>query len=345
MSNEPTRITIWDYIPLEEPDMRSTALTTTEHNVLSTAASPQAIAVAVAAWLDAKANKSGSAKTKRAYTDTLDSFRSQLVASGLDLDADPRALALAAQGWAGRDNPAAATFNQRLAILSSFYVFARKRGLLTGENPISLVERRTVHEYANAQPIDEAELRRRVRAIDRATPEGARDYALLAVLSQTGRRLAEVAGLRWADLHLAGDRVTLTFRRAKGGKVMRDKLNVAISKALMSWLQLHYGQNLGDLEHDAPIWVSLSRNSRGKALSTRSISTICEERIGVSKVHALRHTFARTMEDAGAKVSDIQARLGHSSLATTGRYLAALRRAENLHADELARRLGFDGEE
>ncbi len=339
---EPTRITIWDYFPLEADAMTSTALTTTEHTLVHTAPSAQAIDVAVAAWLDAKSNKSGSAKTKRAYTDTLQAFRDQLQASGLDLDADPRALALAAQGWAGRDAPAAATFNQRLAILSSFYVFARKRGLIGGENPIGLVDRRTVHEYANAQPIEPTDLKRHIQTIDRNTPAGARDYALLAVLSQTGRRLAEVASLRWSDVHLEGDRVTIHFRRAKGGKVMSDKLNPAISRALMTWLYQHYGHNLGELAPDAPIWVSLSPNSRGKALSTRSISTICEQRIGISKVHALRHTFARVMEDAGAKVSDIQSRLGHSSLATTGRYLAALRRAENLHADELARRMGFD---
>jgi integrase/recombinase XerC len=251
-------------------------------------------------------------------------------------------IALAVQGWAGRDDPASATFNQRLAILSSFYAFARKHGLIGGENPIGLVDRRTVHEYANAHPIDPAELKRRVQAIDRTTEGSARDYALLAILSQTGRRLAEVAALRWGDLRIEGDRVTLYFRRAKGGKVMSDRLNAAVSKALVSWLHLFYGESLGDLAHDAPVWVSLAHNgSRGKALSTRSISTICAERIGVSKVHALRHTFARVMEDAGAKVSEIQARLGHASLATTGRYLAALRRAENLHADELARRMGF----
>jgi integrase len=44
----------------------------------------------------------------------------------------------------------------------------------------------------------------------------------------------------------------------------------------------------------------------------------------------------RALEDAGAKVSEIQARLGHESLATTGRYLAALRADENPHADALA---------
>jgi len=48
------------------------------------------------------------------------------------------------------------------------------------------------------------------------------------------------------------------------------------------------------------------------------------------------------MQDAGANIGEIQARLGHASLATTGRYLAALGRAENRHAEELARMFGFD---
>jgi integrase/recombinase XerC len=72
------------------------------------------------------------------------------------------------------------------------------------------------------------------------------------------------------------------------------------------------------------------------ALGVQSIADICTRRLGTSQVHRLRHTFARGMEDAGAKVSDIQARLGHSSLATTGRYLAALKQTENAHGDALA---------
>jgi integrase len=52
----------------------------------------------------------------------------------------------------------------------------------------------------------------------------------------------------------------------------------------------------------------------------------------------------RALEDAGAKVSEIQARLGHESLATTGRYLAALRPDENPHADALAALFGLDAE-
>lgn len=42
------------------------------------------------------------------------------------------------------------------------------------------------------------------------------------------------------------------------------------------------------------------------------------------------------MEDAGTKVSQIEARLGHESLATICRYLVALKRPENPHAAAVA---------
>jgi integrase len=95
---------------------------------------------------------------------------------------------------------------------------------------------------------------------------------------------------------------------------------------------------------DAPGWVSLARNgTAGQGLGLSSIADLGAKHLGTSKVHALRPTYARAMEDAGAKVSDIQARLGHSSLSTTGAYLNALRTAENAQGDALAGLLGLDG--
>jgi integrase len=210
-----------------------------------------------------------------------------------------------------------------------------------GSNPIRLVDRRPVQAYAGAEPLSEVVVEQRLRAIDRATLVGKRDYALLVVFLQTGRRLSEVAGLEWRDIALTGERVTLIFRRTKGGKVFRDTLPRATSAALLHWLHALHGAALGDLARNTPLWVSLSRNgTAGHALSRRAIARICEERVGTSKVHALRHTFARAMESAGAKVSDIQARLGHASMATTGQYLAALRAAENPHGEALEAMFG-----
>lgn len=297
--------------------------------------------LALAAWLDAKSKRSNSVKTRQAYTATMASFRAALQAVGLELDGDPAAVGLVAQGWAGQGDPAPATYNQRLAIISSFFAFGRRRGLLAGENPLARVERRPVQSYATAQALSPAEVRRRLAAIDRADLLGQRDYALLSVALISGRRVGEIASLRCGNLHRDDDgRVTLTFPRAKGGKVLHDTLPLPVSRALLAYLRAFYEEDLEHLARNAPVWVSLSRQNRGQALHLNWLERLAHKRLGVH-FHALRHTFARGLEDAGAKVSEIQARLGHESLATTGRYLAALRRAENPHAEQLALMFGM----
>jgi integrase/recombinase XerD len=300
-----------------------------------------ALDLAIATWLDSKAGRSGSGHTEKIYRSTVADFRAEVQRAGLDLDADPRAIATAAGIWAGRNTPAPATFNRRLAVLSSFYTFARRRGMLEMDNPIGLVERRPVQSYANTEAIRPADIKRKLASIDRSTLEGQRDYCLLAVALATGRRLAEVAGLRLAHVLFDGELIRLHFPRAKGGKVMSDVLPLGVSRALTIYLHALYGVQLGAMPAHLPIWVALSRNRPGRPqLSVRSLEDICKAHIGCN-FHKLRNTFAQTMESTGAKVSDIQARLGHSSLATTGRYLAALSKADNPHIEAIAKLLGL----
>ena len=292
----------------------------------------------IEAWLQAKHNRSKSELTLRDYETVLASFRAQLARVRLDLDGPANQVALAAQSWAAAGDVAATTHNKRLAIVSSFYDYAIKHRALA-DNPIGACERRPVQRYekSKALPSPKAAL----ASIDQSTLAGARDYAILAVTLQTGRRLAEIAALRWADIHQDDDRVTLTFRRAKGNKVMRDTLPPATSRALMRYLQQTYGAELGGLSPNAPIWRSLSRNNAGGALKARAIQAICEQHTG-THFHALRHTFAQSMEKAGAKLTETQQRLGHSNPATTGLYLAALTKNENPHADKLATLFGIE---
>jgi len=180
-------------------------------------------------------------------------------------------------------------------IISSLYSYGEKRRLLPG-NPIRLVERRAVQGYAAAVPLDATAVRERLEAIDRSTLVGRRDYALLTVFLATGRRLAEVAALTMGDLTIQSERVQLVFRHAKGGKVLRDQLGAGTSAALLDWLRACYGEDLAGVANDKPVWVSLARNgTKGQALSTRAIGLMCEARIGTSKVHSLRHTFAHAM--------------------------------------------------
>jgi integrase len=154
---------------------------------------------------------------------------------------------------------------------------------------------------------------------------------------QTGRRLSELCGLRCRDIEVEGNTITLHWRRTKGGKTISDTLPNSVGKALVSYLGELYPDGIPS--DGSPAWICFKGpgRTRGKALGRQAVADLCEKWLGTSKVHSLLHSFAVHMEAAGAKVSDIQYRLGHSNLATTGRYLASLKSSVNAHAEALAR--------
>ena len=303
---------------------------------------PVRLQLALAAWLD---EHSARPLTHSAYDAEIGRFRAALQRVDLDLDSPYGLVALVAQAYAAGGGVGAVTHNKRLSIVSSFYTYAIRHQLLDPPNPIDLVKRRKHTPYARAQALDVGEVRERLAAIDRSSVAGQRDYALFSVGLATGRRLRELAGLRVSHVHLLSDgRVKLTWLHTKGSDDPRyDTLPAPLSRALLGYLHGWYDGHLGEVPHDAPIWVSLSNNHRGHALSISAIADVCEKRIGTSKVHQLRHTFARMLEDAGAKISVIQQRLGHKSAATTSIYLQALRADENPYAEELVKVLGVEG--
>jgi site-specific recombinase XerD len=307
------------------------------------------------AWLHEKVNRSGSAETERAYCRVLWGFRAVLRAEGLDLDSDVDGVRVRAQLWLTMSQRtdrgealSASTHNLRLAILSSFYTYARTwRGSPFTDNPVEQIARRKVQTYASATPLSREHVRDRLAAIDRTTPAGLRDYALLTLALQTGRRVSELAGLALGDLEPGGSEsgeLLVHFRHCKGGKQIRDLVPSRVGRALRAWLETAYGgQERPENAADAPVFASLATNgTRGHQLTPQAVALICERRMGISKVHTLRHTYARTMQHLGAPVSEIQARLGHASLDTTTCYLRELESAENSRAAELEAWMGVD---
>lgn len=295
---------------------------------------------AITVWLDAVKRRSGSERSVQAYAATISAFRAALASVNLDLDAEHRAITLIAQRWAwqrwrGGGEVAPATAAMRLNILSSFYAFAIKRGLCgILVNPIDQLDRPRVQAYARARALDPATAKARLAPARALAAQGdvqaLRDVAFCRVALTTGRRLAELAGLRWRDVRSDGATVTLTFR-AKGGKVVRDVLAPDVASDLLRYLSAVYGSALGVLPASAPVWVRRD----GQALTAQACGDIIRRWLHVNP-HATRHTFAHAMRRAGAADSIIQQRLGHASLATTGRYLASLESACNPYSSALA---------
>lgn len=307
---------------------------------------------AVAAWLDEKFKRSQSARTVGAYNQTMAAFRESLRAVGLDLDSpDLNVIALAAQAWAGqRAQPqarpiAGATYNQRLAVIASFYVYALRMGLPPfTANPVDRITRATVGRYQGAVAISGEELAARLAAIDRTTLVGLRDHALLSVGLNTGCRASELAGLRREDVSFHGPDVTLYFTRTKGGKTRRHTRGWRVANTLRE-----YGAMLDEMALDAPLvrvgdagaawrplWVGVSRRWGARPLTIQGVADICKRHLGTSQTHTLRHSYAVMLDQSGASLREIQQALGHASATTTEQYLGQFRPTDHAQADLLA---------
>src|SRR5260370_10336861 len=238
---------------------------------------------AVAEWLAQKTTRTGSHKTRKAYEDTMRQFRATLARGGLDLLSNPIDIARVAPLWANQraattrgagQEVSPSTYNQRLAILSSWYTFVQYTYKLEVPNPIKGVKKRPVQAYAAAKPIAPETVERGLEAIDRKTDEGLRNYALLAVALSTGRRASELAGLRGNDVRITGGRkdarIQLTFH-CKGSKIMRDLLDAETSAVLLEYLHAQYCENVVKLAPDAPIRASYSRQNPGQAISKKTL--------------------------------------------------------------------------
>lgn len=147
-----------------------------------------------------------------------------------------------------------------------------------------------------------------------------RDTALLETLYSTGGRVSEVAGLRDSDVDLLSGIVRV---RGKGKKERLCALGKPAGKALRESLALRsalWGESGG--KKDTPLF----RNVRGQRLTTRSIERLLKKYLAAAGLnaditpHALRHSFATHMLNAGADLRSVQELLGHASLSTTQIY-------------------------
>lgn len=286
------------------------------------------------------------------YRKLLLSLRAYLQTQGLDLNSAGKQLSQSIQTWASLRTPnsrrqgsvAPATYNQRIAAINGFYSWIKKHQIAPWPNPTETFSRPTIQKYTKAQALDVQQVRSRLKNIDRSTPRGKRDYALLQVALNTGRSARELASLDWGNIDLHDGTMTLTFEGGRGGKVMHDTLDNRLSRTLLDYLHTIYGEDLHTLEPHTPIWISFSDRTYRQAIGQQTIADICETHLGISKTQQLRHTFALTMDQVGASVNTIQTRLGHENRATTDVYLANLKKAYNPHASTLADTFGLETE-
>jgi integrase/recombinase XerC len=173
-------------------------------------------------------------------------------------------------------------------------------------------------------------MNRLLAAPDASTVAGRRDQAILELFYASGLRLSELVDLDLGDVNLSG---RIARVRGKGGKERLAPFNRVAADALRRMLQdartapaaPSASRASRAVKHAArrqPLFVNL----RGGRLTTRSVDRIVRRYVreaaiqqGISP-HALRHTFATHLLQAGADLRAIQELLGHARLTTTQRY-------------------------
>jgi integrase/recombinase XerD len=217
-----------------------------------------------------------------------------------------------------------ATRNVRLSAIHAFFRFVASRNpehLHLAQRVLGIPFKRGSQraiDYLEREEIDAV-----LKAIDRRTLQGIRDYALLATMFNTGARVQEIADLRACDLQL-----TKPFQVRLFGKGRKERYcplwpqTAAILRTFLKELSL-------DLRSEARVFL----NNRNEPLTrfgiryilARSLDRAREDVPNLHKKrlhpHSMRHSTAVALLKSGADLSTISHYLGHASPSTTNRYV------------------------
>ncbi len=180
------------------------------------------------------------------------------------------------------------------------------------------------------------ELQRVVTAVTNPDPKSrvlwaGRDLAMVAVLAGCGVRASELIGIRVGDFRWEDPpRLRVT---GKGNKTRSLPLSPAVLNVVDDYLTEREAAE-GPLRPDALVFVRTRDHETFTVTALDYVVEMWLRSAGIAppdqeKAHLFRHSYAVGVLDNGGTIAELQALLGHESIATTSIYLRMS--AEGLH--------------
>ena len=209
-----------------------------------------------------------------------------------------------------------ATRRQSQGTLRTFCRFCAKQGYLKRDLTQAVPRIRSYKLSSVPRGLSDEDAQEVLHAIDRTTPAGLRDFAIIQLLNTYGVRGGQVRILRLEDILWRRSRIR--FPALKGGKQVVEPLTDEVGEALLEYLR-HGRPNAKHAE------VFLTARAPFHPLrSPTNVSTMVAHRMrraGVSGCpmgsHVFRHTFASRMLRHGQSLKTIADMLGHRHINTT----------------------------
>lgn len=239
---------------------------------------------------------------------------------------------------------APSTANKMLSALRGVLTEAWRGGLMPGDDFHRAADIDAVKGSAppTGRELGDGEVRALFEACAAdASPAGARDAALVAVLFGAGLRRSEATDLRVRDYDAS--EAKLTVRAGKGRKARVTYLPRGACEALAQWLAMRGDDN-------GPLFCAVNKGGRigARGIADQSVRLALMKRAreaGVSAFtpHDLRRSFVSKLLDAGVDLAAVKGLAGHADISTTARYDRRGERAKKsastlLHVPFIARR-------
>lgn len=211
-----------------------------------------------------------------------------------------------------------ATQARILSGIKAFYRFLLSQDYLK-TNPAALLQTPSPRKKLPTV-LTKREVQLLLESIERDTPSGIRNRAILELLYSSGLRVGELIELRLSQVYFQQGFLRIL------GKGQKERL-VPVSKLALAHIQCYLDQVRSTIAIGIQSSNHVFLNQNGGKLSRTTVFSIVQNsgyRIGLNRPispHTLRHSFATHLVEGGANLKAVGAMLGHSSITTTEIYV------------------------
>jgi len=188
-----------------------------------------------------------------------------------------------------------------------------------------LKEPKVSHKSKLPTTYTEKEIKRMIKAIDRSSAKGKRDYLVLLLAAEYGWRASDITSFSLDQIDW--DRSKISITQNKTGVPVEFPLLASVGNAVIDYLK--YGRPTGG---DDVIIVNHENAHKGNKLTSPTIHSIVTSAMRTANIknwkikrhgpHSLRHSLASNMLKHNISIPIIKTVLGHQSVETTKTYVS-----------------------
>jgi integrase len=199
------------------------------------------------------------------------------------------------------------SLNRELATLSHLFNYAKRQKRYFGENPVSISKLLPEHNQVERTLTLEEEER-----LLNNCPTHLRVIVVCAL--NTGMRIGEIISLKWKNVDLDNNVITLEHTNTKNKKSRRIPTNSYLRNLL-----IEQKLKVGNADH---VFLNSKGVSYKRYDSLNQVFRRAKKMGGIENLrfHDLRHSAATRMAESGVSIIAINKILGHADLKTTMRY-------------------------